>query len=94
MTGAQNKNHLVYWMLDKDLIDYPLHRGPKRQKPTPAQLEVVELIIQGYTRENVARKLYLTREGVDRRITVACRKLGCKNTAQLIAVCWQENWIV
>lgn len=94
MTGARDRCQLVYWMLDKGYLELPLYRGPKRVSPSPRQLEVVELIAQGYTRAAIARKLNLTDNGITARTYHARKRVDAKNNAHLVAICWQENWIV
>lgn len=94
MTGIPSRCHLVYWMLDKGYLELAVPRKSDRVPPSPRQLEVVNLIAQGYPRKAIAKKLHLTINGVTARAYHARKRAKAINNAHLVAICWQENWIV
>lgn len=95
LSGTHNQAHLVYWMLDKEYINYSPIRGKRRlPKPPDFKLAVVELIARGHTQEAIGRKLSLSPWGVDRRAREVRAVLHCKTQAQMVAICWTEDWIV
>lgn len=93
-TGTKNRNHLVYWMLDQGYLEYPLYRGKKRSRPTPAQLEVVEQLARGYTLAAIAYRLGVTADGLQKRLGRLHKNLGTRTSAHLVAICWEEDWYV
>jgi DNA-binding NarL/FixJ family response regulator len=50
---------------------------------TPRELEVVKLIAEGYTSDEIARELVISRKTVDRHRANLLQKLGMRNVAEL-----------
>ena len=50
---------------------------------TPRELQVVKLIAEGYTNDEIAEELVISRKTVDRHRANVLRKLGMRNVAEL-----------
>lgn len=90
ISGKKRSAALVYWGLTEMHIHYEAQGLRKIQDKW---LEVVELIAQDLTNRQVAEKLHLTEYGVETRIRYARAAVGARTEAQLVAICWTEDWI-
>lgn len=50
---------------------------------TPRELQVVKLIAEGYTSDEIAQQLYISRKTVDRHRSNLLEKLGMRNVAEV-----------
>jgi DNA-binding NarL/FixJ family response regulator len=50
---------------------------------TPRELQVVKLIAEGYTSDEIARELFISRKTVDRHRSNLLEKLGMRNVAEV-----------
>lgn len=90
ISGKKRAAALVYWGLTEMHIYYPPQGLPRiKQK----WLDVVELIAQDLTNKEVAQRLSISELTVESRIRYARLAVGARTDAQLVAICWSEDWI-
>jgi DNA-binding CsgD family transcriptional regulator len=91
LTHTKTYSQLMYWMLSEYKFQYP------KQFPKPmiddSKLQLIQLLADGYYREDIRKKLNLTDSGYDARLRAARRKVRAKTNVQLVAICWTEDWI-
>ena len=58
-------------------------RGDARGSAHPRELEVVKLIAEGYTSEEIAEQLFISKKTVDRHRANVLEKLGMRNRVEL-----------
>ena len=68
-------------------------REPERAPFTTDELDVVELIANGYTDRAIARRLSVSVVTVRRRATSFRTKIGAGNRAEAIAIAAGRGWI-
>jgi DNA-binding NarL/FixJ family response regulator len=90
LSGKKRAAALVYWGLTEMYIHYEPQGLRKIQDKW---LEVVELIAQDLTNRQVAERLHLSELAVESRIRYARAAVGARTDAQLVAICWSEDWI-
>jgi DNA-binding NarL/FixJ family response regulator len=61
-------------------------RRPRRERLTPRQLEVLQMIAAGSTTGEIAQSLYLSPETVRWHVKAILRKLGARTRAEAVAV--------
>jgi DNA-binding NarL/FixJ family response regulator len=70
--------------LIRDFLDRAKHGGETPQDPlTPRELEVVKLIAEGHTSEEIAEMLFISKKTVDRHRANVLEKLGMRNRVEL-----------
>lgn len=90
LSGKKRSAALVYW----GLTEMHIHYEPMGlRKIQDKWIEVVELIAQDLTNRQIAEKLHLSESGVETRIRYARAAVGARTEAQLVAICWTEDWI-
>lgn len=94
LTGTSTQAHLVWWMLNEYLMWYDPRRRFESKKPDQLKLDLIQMVAQGHSQEEICQKLYLTPGGYDRRIRDARRMTNTKSTAHLVAICWTKDWII
>lgn len=57
------------------------------------QLQIVTLLAEGYTREDISHRLNLSVYTVKAHIHNVFEKLGAKNVAHMVAIAYQERWL-
>lgn len=60
---------------------------------TDRELEILELIVQEYTNQEIAEKLYISSRTVDAHRRNLLQKTGARNTAGLVKYAFQHNLI-
>jgi DNA-binding CsgD family transcriptional regulator len=60
---------------------------------TPRELEVLSLLPQGYTNQQIAERLKITETTVKNHLTNIYGKLGVKGRAGAIAWAWQHGLV-
>lgn len=60
---------------------------------TKRQVQIVGLLAQGDTAEQVAEQIHRSSGTIRRHITLACERVKAKNTAHLIAISISRGWI-
>lgn len=63
------------------------------QKPSKRQLEIISLLSQGYTNKEIGEKLFISELTVKTHRRNLLKKLGLKNTAELVTFSFSQNWI-
>lgn len=92
ITGTKTQPQLMYWMLSEDKFQY-LKQFSKR-RPDDGHLDIVQLLVEGYYREDIKKKLILSDSLYDRRLRAAKDKIGARTNLQLVAICYTEDWII
>lgn len=92
LTGTGSHCQLVYWMLSEYKFGYP-KRG-FRSAMDETQLELIQMLADGYYREDIRKRLGLIPSKYDRTLLSARRKARAKTKEHLVAICWTEDWIV
>jgi DNA-binding NarL/FixJ family response regulator len=70
--------------LIRDFLDRAKHGGETPQDPlTPRELEIVKLIAEGHTSEEIAEMLFISKKTVDRHRANVLEKLGMRNRVEL-----------
>lgn len=90
LTGKNRSTALVYWGLTEMYIHLRARGLPKLAQH---YLDVVELLAQDKTNRQIAQALNITVYTVESRIRKAREKVGARTEAQLVAICWAEDWI-
>ncbi|MFO7799615.1 response regulator [Rhodohalobacter sp.] len=67
--------------------------GPDPIHITDRELEVLELIVQEHTNQEIAEKLYISSRTVDAHRRNLLQKTGARNTAGLVKYAFQHNLI-
>lgn len=57
---------------------------PKKRKLSPRELEIYNLLIQGYSRKNIIHKLFIAKSTLDWHIVHIYEKKNVKNRVELI----------
>lgn len=60
---------------------------------TNRQTQIIELLAQGNTAEQVAESMHRSAATVRRHILLACKRLDARNTAHLVAKALGHGWI-
>lgn len=60
---------------------------------TDRELEILELIVQEYTNQEIAKKLYISSRTVDAHRRNLLQKTGARNTAGLVKYAFQNNLV-
>jgi len=68
----------------KPSIEYVITKLAKEHKLTPRQLEILELILQGYSNKEIAQKLFISNNTVKTHIHHLYEKLNVKNRMEII----------
>ena len=66
-------------------------RGPNLSDLKPRQREVLELVAEGLSNAQVARRLYLSESTVKQHLTAAYKVLGVRNRKQASSVLWRNG---
>jgi DNA-binding NarL/FixJ family response regulator len=70
--------------LIRDFLDRAKHGGETPQDPlTTRELEIVKLIAEGHTSEEIAEMLFISKKTVDRHRANVLEKLGMRNRVEL-----------
>lgn len=64
-----------------------------RGDPTHAELRVVDLVSQGYTNAEIARRLYITRNTVKTYLDRVGQRLGRTGRAFAVGECYRRGWL-
>jgi DNA-binding NarL/FixJ family response regulator len=65
---------------------------PESPPLTPRELEVLQLLPQGYTNRQIAERLMITETTVKNHLTTIYSKLGVKGRAGATAWAWQHGF--
>lgn len=60
---------------------------------TPRNLEIIELMANGHTMQEVGDKLHLSIRTVETHIAKCKKKIGAKNLPHLVLICMRCGWI-
>lgn len=91
ISGKPTMAAIVYWGLTELYIQRD-RIGIKPLKKT--ELDVVKLLAEGKTEEQVGNRLGLSTSGTHRRIKVAKLHTGASTHAHLVAIAWAEDWLI
>jgi DNA-binding NarL/FixJ family response regulator len=70
--------------LVREVLDQAQRGEPISEDPlTPRELQVVKLIAEGYTSDEIAKELFISRKTVDRHRANLLEKLGMRNVAEV-----------
>jgi DNA-binding NarL/FixJ family response regulator len=70
--------------LVREVLEQAQRGEPISDDPlTPRELQVVKLIAEGYTSDEIAKQLYISRKTVDRHRSNLLEKLGMRNVAEV-----------
>lgn len=64
-----------------------------RTKPTPAQMDVLELIAQGYTDDEISEKLGISPLTARTHSARLLRRMDVRTRAAAVYVACQEGWL-
>ena len=78
-------------VIGKEVKDYSRFR--ERYRLSPREADIINLIVQGNSRKDIARILHLSGETVKSHSTAAYNKLGVDNKIQLINLLKEYNLI-
>ena len=68
-----------------DAMAAELARALAQEDPlSPREREVVDLVVEGLTNQQIAGRLFLSERTVESHVRAALMKLGCRNRAELI----------
>jgi DNA-binding NarL/FixJ family response regulator len=67
-------------------LDHRIGESARRPRLTVDELAIVDLLLEGLTLGEAARRLSLARRTADRRLAAARSKLGVRTTAEALAV--------
>ncbi|MEM9526811.1 MAG: helix-turn-helix transcriptional regulator, partial [Bacteroidota bacterium] len=81
-----------YLGIDPSIKDFELHQTKKRRL-TKRELEVVRLLSQGYTTEEIGKLLGISIGTVQKHRGNILKKLDCRNTAAVIALCIKLGYV-
>lgn len=88
-TEAINEPHLIHRCLEQGVIEpVPLWAPLDLQ---PIEIDMVELIRQGYERVGAAKKLNITAKGFDNRLYRTVRRVGAFSRTHLVAMYYSEE---
>ena len=62
-------------------------------KLSDREQEILQLICEQYTNSEIAEKLFISTRTVDGHRNNLLQKLNCKNTAGLVAIAIQQQWV-
>lgn len=72
----------------------PRHQSGRRTiGPTQRELDVLELIAQGYTNPEIGRKLNLSEETVKSHVRHLLSKLRARNRAHIVSKAFAGGWL-
>ena len=60
---------------------------------TPKQIEILELVAEGFTSEEIAKKLGNSKKTIDAMRHDMLSRTQAKNMANLVAISFRNNWI-
>jgi two-component system, NarL family, nitrate/nitrite response regulator NarL len=63
-----------------------LKAAPVGSNLTPRERQVLELLVEGLSNKQIARRLYISQHGVKRLVSNVLAKLNCPNRTQAVAV--------
>lgn len=65
----------------------------KKVEITDKQLEVLALIVEGFSSEEIARKLGNSKKTIDAIRTEMLTRFQVRNTAHLVAYAFRKKWV-
>lgn len=92
ITGTETQSQLMYWMLSEDKFHYPSMFS--RRRLDSIHTEIVQLLVEGYYREDIQKKLILSSSMYDKRLKVAKNRVNARTNLHLVAICYTEDWII
>jgi DNA-binding CsgD family transcriptional regulator len=85
-TGMFNKVELVKYMLDNKYATLPKRKEPEFHRLTQREKDVVSLIFQSYTTDEISKELKIDKITVRRYLSRVYSKLNVKSRSQLMAI--------
>lgn len=61
--------------------------------PTPRQLEILKLLAEGYSREEIAGQLFIARSTVNYTLEQARGRLGARDVTHAVGICMVEGFL-
>ncbi len=69
------------------------HQDNMIPMPTPRELEIIQLAMQGFTTKAIAAELYIEQGTVEVHRSNIIRKLRCGNLTAAVAISLNKRWI-
>ena len=63
------------------------------ERLTERELEVLDLIVNGFSNKEIASKLFVSKRTIDNHRTNIMKKIDAKNTADIVRIAYQNNLV-
>ena len=73
------------------MLNFSYREENRVEKLTSREIEILKLVVKGYSNEEIAKELFISKHTVKMHISIMIQKLGLKNRCEIAYMAGKKN---